>query len=85
MPAFSNDAATLPTLVQPSSERCPNAASRSRQSTSRNMPIAIAQTSTLPNGCCASSLIAPEVLASWLWSPSASCTVSHASSRCTTP
>ena len=53
--------------------------------TSRNMPTAIAQTSTSPKGCWASSCIAPLLEALPSLSPNASCRANQPTSRCTTP
>ena len=53
--------------------------------TSRNMPMAIAQTSTSPYGCWASSCIAPLLEAFSLRSPKASWSASQPTSRWTTP
>ena len=49
------------------------------------MPIAMAQTSASPNGCCDSSCMAPLLDAFSLLSPKASCSDSQPISRCTTP
>ncbi len=52
---------------------------------SRYIPIATSQTNTPPNGCCASSWIAPDVDAEPSRSPNASCTASQPTTRCTRP